>query len=90
MHMVNLIFIAFSVPFDIAFIDTIDCDVFLILECISSFIQLLVIIVNFRTPVFYFGGYTLNFQPVMKNYFANGMIYDLFGLFPINLVLGYL
>jgi hypothetical protein len=88
--MVNLIFIAFSVPIEIAYIRNVDVEIFLILEMISIIIQLIAIILNFRTPVFYYGGYTLDIKAVTKNYMQNGLIYDVMGALPINLILGYL
>ena len=46
-------------------------------------------IANFRTPVMHKGSYTLNFCIVCKNYLNNGLIIDLFGLSPFNVIFGY-
>lgn len=88
--MCNLVYIAFSVPFFIAFIHSVDRHIFLTLEIISIIIQFVAIVVNFRTPVFYYGGYTLDIKPVFRHYLLHGMVYDIFGVLPINLILGYL
>lgn len=52
-------------------------------------ISFLVIMVKIRTPIIVKGGYTLNFKHVIKNYLNNGLIVDLFGILPTNIVLGY-
>lgn len=33
------------------------------------------------------GGFTLGFIPILKNYYNNGMIYDLLGTLPLNIIL---
>jgi hypothetical protein len=44
--------------------------------------------VNLRTPIIVKGGYTLNFNLIIKNYLNNGLIFDIFGFIPLNLILG--
>jgi hypothetical protein len=58
------------------------------LEIISIGVQALVIFVNFRTPIMVKGGFTLSFWPILKSYYNNGLIYDLFGVLPLNLIFG--
>lgn len=60
-----------------------------ILEIISITIQMLIIFINFRTPIIIRGGYSLNFKFVLKNYLNNGLIVDVLGILPFNLILGY-
>lgn len=79
---------AIAIPLQIAFIDSMDTS--FILEIMSIIIQILVIFVNFRTPIIVRGGYTINFNLVLKNYLSNGLIFDLFGILPLNCILGFL
>jgi len=82
-----MIYIAVATPMIVSFIDEIK--VFLVFEVMSIFIQLIVILVNFRTPIIVKGGYTLNLWLVIKNYFDNGLITDLIGLLPLNIIFAY-
>jgi len=54
-HMLNLIYIAFIVPFSVAFSRKLDEQNFLALETISVIVQLLTILVELRTPIVLFG-----------------------------------
>ena len=58
------------------------------LELISLIISFCIILLNFRASVPYRGGSTLKFKAVLSYYFHNGLILDLFGLWPLNLALG--
>lgn len=78
---------AIAIPLHIAFID--EMQVTLILEILSLIIQAVVVFVNFRTPIYVKGVYTLNLKAIIRNYFNNGLIYDILGLLPLNLILGY-
>ena len=87
LHLINMIYIAISAPLIISLIDKME--IFLILEIVSLVISLLVIIFTMRTPIIVKGGYTLDFSLIVKNYFNNGLILDLFGLLPLNVALGF-
>ena len=79
---------AIAIPIEIAFID--EPELTLILEIFSILIQITVIIVNFKTPIIVRGGYTINFWLILKNYYHNGgLIFDLFGILPLNCILGF-
>ena len=88
-HMLNLIYIAVAVPLTVAFAKNLDKSTFIAFESTSIFLQLIVVFVHFRTPIFYYGGTTLEFKHLFKHYLFNGMIPDLFGVLPLNLVYGY-
>lgn len=59
-------------------------------EGLSIFIQIFVLIVNFRTPVVVEGVNSLELKHVVKHYYRNGLLLDLFAALPLNLILGYL
>ena len=86
--MMNIIYIAVAIPYNVAFVDKTSIDLFVGFEGISIFIQSMVILSNFRTPVVIAGGYSLEFMPVLKNYARNGLLIDLVGAVPFNMVLG--
>ena len=86
-HLLNLIFIAFSAPVEIAF-DLGMKDLLFFLEAISLSISFFVIVLNFRTPVIVKGQATLQFSKVANYYWQNGMLIDMCGILPFNLVLG--
>jgi hypothetical protein len=88
-HMINLIYIAFLVPFSVAFSRKLNQSNFIAYESISVSVQLLTILVQLRTPIIQFGTQTLDFMLVVKHYLSNGLIPDLFGLLPINLFFTY-
>ena len=87
LHLINMIYIAISTPLIISLIDKMEN--LLILEIVSLVISLLVVISKMRTPIIVKGGYTLHFTLIVKNYFNNGLILDLFGLLPLNIAFGY-
>lgn len=90
LNMINILYIAIAVPFDIAFQNGLNKELFLGIELISVLIQAMVIFINIRTPIFQFGSYTLKIKPILKNYYHTGLISDIFGVLPINLICGYL
>jgi hypothetical protein len=44
--------------------------------------------VQLRTPVFHQGSYTLDLKPILLHYLSHGLVFDLLGLLPLNLILG--
>ena len=66
--MLNMIYIAVAVPFDIAFCDTLNLTAFLVCETCSVLLQLLIIAVHLRTPVFLGGTTTLRLGPILSQY----------------------
>jgi hypothetical protein len=47
------------------------------------------IFVNLRTPIVYEGEHTLKLMPILKQYIKKGLILDLMGALPLNILLGY-
>ena len=86
-HLLNLLYIALSIPFLVGFYIKMDAGL-ITLELISLIISFCIILLNFRASVPYRGGSTLKFKAVLSYYFHNGLILDLFGLWPLNLALG--
>jgi hypothetical protein len=58
----------------------------MMLECVSIAISLFVIILNFRTPVIVKGTTTLELRKVAAYYWQNGILIDLCGILPFNLI----
>jgi hypothetical protein len=58
------------------------------LELISLGVSFFVILLNFRTPVIVKGQETLNLNKVANYYWNNGMLIDLCGILPFNIILG--
>lgn len=86
-NLLNLLYIAISIPLFIAF--NIKMEWYLILlELLSLCISGGVIFINIRTPVIMRGGTTLEFKKVMIYYYHNGLILDIIALWPFNLILG--
>ena len=86
-HLLNLLYIAISIPLIIGF--SINMEVGLItLEVLSIIISWCTILLNFRVSVPYRGRSTFNFKAIFMHYLHNGLILDLFGLWPLNLALG--
>lgn len=56
------------------------------LESVSILISLFVIVLNFRTPVILKGRTTLEFNKVVHHYWQNGILIDLCGILPFNLI----
>lgn len=84
-QLVNLIYICFAVSFSIAFLDTFSLK-FTIMESISIFFQWVFIVTKFRTPVIYIGGSTMKFKHLLMHYLKHGLICDLLGALPLNLI----
>jgi hypothetical protein len=84
-QLINLIYISFAVTFSIAYINKYDY-MFTIIESISIAIQWIFIFTKFRTPVIYIGGSTMKFKHVFMHYLKHGIITDLLGALPLNLI----
>jgi len=80
-----LIYISFAVPFSIAFLSEYNLK-FTIFESISIAFQWFYILVKFRTPVIYIGGSTMKIKHVFLHYLRHGLITDLLGALPLNLI----
>jgi len=61
----------------------------LMLEALSLLVSSFVILLRFRTPVFNKGMPTLSFDKVLRHYWHNGLLADIWGMIPLNLILGY-
>ena len=59
------------------------------LEALSLLVSSFVILLRFRTPVFNKGMPTLSFDKVLRHYWHNGLLADIWGMIPLNLILGY-
>lgn len=59
------------------------------LEALSLLVSSFVILLRFRTPVFNKGMPTLSFDNVLRHYWHNGLLGDISGMIPLNLILGY-
>lgn len=90
LHMLNLINIAVAVPFTIAFQEQLDPTSFLVWETCSVLLHCLIMAVHLRTPVPLVGSTSLRLGPVLSQYYEQGLLPDLLGALPLNLVLGYL
>lgn len=87
--MINLVYIAIAVPFHVAFLPKLENSVALFFESLSIALQVMEIFVNLRTPIVYEGEHTLKFMPILKQYIKKGLILDLMGALPLNILLGY-
>lgn len=85
LQLLNLIYIAFSTPMYISFKIKM-VGLAMLLECVSIILSLFVIIFNFRTPVIVKGRMTLEFKKVATYYWQNGILIDLCGVLPFNLI----
>ena len=84
---VNIIYIAITCPLFIGFNIRAE-GVVLMMEVVSHLISLLVIISNFRTPVVdEQGKKSIDFDKVFDHYLKNGLIIDIFGMVPLNIIL---
>lgn len=84
-QLLNLIYIAFSTPMHISFkIKMAGLTMFL--EVVSLIFSVFVILINFRTPVIVKGKTTLEFKKVLSHYWQNGILIDLCGILPFNLI----
>lgn len=87
LQLVNLMYIAIATPVHVGF-NVEMRGVIMLLESISLAISAIVIFLNFRTPVITRGKHTLALRKVARHYWQNGMLIDLFGVIPLNLLLG--
>ena len=85
LQLLNLIYIAFSTPMFISFNIKMQ-GLTLLLEILSIIFSVLVIILNFRTPVNVKGKASLELKKVTSYYWHNGMLIDLCGILPFNLM----
>lgn len=86
-HLINLLYIAASVPLYIGFDVRMEWELILI-EDISLLISVANLTINMRTPVILRSGATLELKTVLKYYYHNGLILDIIALWPLNLILG--
>lgn len=87
LQLFNLIYIALSCPFYIAF-NIHATGIVLWLEILSHIVSLAIFVLNFRTPVVEeLGGKSLNILKIAKRYFKNGLVIDFFGMLPLNIIL---
>jgi hypothetical protein len=61
----------------------------LVLEILSSFVSLVIFLLNFKTPYVENGEKSIKFMGVAKIYFKNGMFADFLGVLPSNIVICY-
>jgi len=86
-HIMNLLYIAVITPLVIGFSFEMTAELNL-MELLSLFISSAWILGNFRTQVLIKGVPTLKFQTLLKHYQANGLVYDILGVIPLNILLG--
>ncbi len=87
-HLANLIYIAIMIPMQIGFNVRFN-GFYVFFEVVSLLVSLLVVVANMRTPVMIKGEVTLRPTAVLKYYYTqNGLLLDLFGILPLNLILG--
>lgn len=86
-HMLNLLYIAISIPLIICFDITMQSYT-IVFEIVSLSISACIIFINIRTPVIHRGGTTLSFKSVLIYYYHNGLVLDLVALWPMNLIFG--
>lgn len=79
-----MIYIAITLPLEIAFLSRNHFT--LTLDMLSILFQAFYILVILRTPVMVSGFYTLSFKHVLRNYFHNGLLIDLMGVLPLNVI----
>jgi hypothetical protein len=89
LHLFNLIYTSMALPFYIGFNVRIRGPV-LFVEIISSFISLMIFLLNFRTPYIENGEKSVEFYKVAGIYLKNGMVVDFFGMLPLNIILDFL
>ena len=84
-QLLNLVYIAFTTPMFISFKIKME-GLAMFLETVSIVISLFVIILNLRTPVILKGKSTLELSQVAKHYWQNGILIDICGILPFNLI----
>ena len=88
LHLVNMLYITFATPLCVAF-DVQIRGVLFAAEVISSLVSLIIFLLNFRTPFIENGEKSINLLGVAKIYFKNGMLADLLGVVPSNIIVCY-
>ena len=83
----NLVYIAFFPPFSIVF-DKQMPQQLIAIEIISLLFSLFCVIIKLRTPELFKREKTVEFRKVLQMYYDDGLIPDLFGLCPFNVILG--
>ena len=58
-------------------------------ELLSTLVSLIIFVLNFRTPFVKDGEKSIECENVARIYFKNGLIPDLFGVIPLNIVLDF-
>ena len=86
-HLINLLYISISIPLVIGFNIPMEAGL-ITLEVISIIISCITVLVNLRSSVPFRGGSTFNFKDVLSYYYHNGLVFDLIGIWPLNLALG--
>lgn len=86
-QLLNTWYIAISIPLEVAFLGKLH-PALVVTEIISIFLSIAVLVVYFRTPTLTKGGLTLSFMAVLKSYLRHGLIFDLMGALPLNLLFG--
>jgi len=59
-------------------------------EAISLGLQIIYIVIKLRIQIIVKGRYTVRLKYVLTNYMNEGLIIDIFGLLPFNLIFGYI
>jgi len=62
----------------------------ILIEVISLIYSIFIVVANFRTPVMVKGEATLKIKQVLKYQWQNGLLLDLLGILPFNLIFGIL
>ena len=83
----NLIYIAFFPPFSIVFDKELTRPLIAV-KIISLLFSLFCVVIKLRTPELYKREKTVELSKVLQIYYHNGLIPDLFGLCPFNVILG--
>ena len=87
LQLINLLYIGVAEPMYVGFLIPIE-GVPLMLDGISLALSLLVIFLNFRTPILVKNEMTLRIDLIAKNYWHNGLLFDICGIIPLNMILG--
>jgi len=86
-QLINLYFVGFFVPVTVSFTLP-HTNIMIGLEIASLLIQFIFVLSKIRTPVIVNDRYSLRIGNVLHYYYYEGLVVDLFGLLPLNLVLG--
>lgn len=86
-HTINLLYIAIITPLTIGF--SLDMTYqFNLLEILSLMVSIAWVITNFRTQAQIKGQPTLKYSTLLKHYKNNGLVLDILGTIPFNVMLG--